>query len=39
MTTAAWRDGKHNDAGPCFACIALALALLAAVVASFAYLV
>jgi phosphonate transport system permease protein len=38
MTTAAWRDEKRNDTGPCFACMALALALLAAVVASFAYL-
>ena len=38
MTTAPWRDGKRNDVGPCFACIALAVALLAGVVASFAYL-
>ena len=39
MTSAASvRDDGHNDRGPCLSCIALALALLAAVVGSFAYL-
>jgi phosphonate transport system permease protein len=38
MTATALRDERRSDAGPCFACIALALAVLAAVIASFAYL-
>jgi phosphonate transport system permease protein len=38
VTAAALPDPPRNDAGPCVACIALALAVLAAVIASFAYL-
>jgi phosphonate transport system permease protein len=38
VTATTWRDAKRNDGGPCVACIALLLALLAAIVASFAYL-
>lgn len=38
MRTATWREEGRSDGGPCLACIALALTLLAAVVASFVYL-
>jgi phosphonate transport system permease protein len=37
-STSTLRGGERNDGGPCVSCIALALAVLAAVVASFAYL-
>ncbi len=37
-STSTLRGDERNDEGPCLTCIALALAVLAAVVASFAYL-
>jgi phosphonate transport system permease protein len=37
-STASLHDDRRHDGGPCLPCIAVALALLAAIVASFAYL-